>query len=296
MNPNKPTKHTPMTFEASYVFSDTINRIDNILTDIQKIKLINTKTQIPFIFTNKPIPIDFNFTLTNVLSLEHHKKVTWELTTQLMPIMIDYNFSITLNTLDNSTFLVFEIVIVNSEIISSEINAKVKSGCKAACVDVINSIDELLQENKEHIYEYESDIIKAPREKVWDYLTHFEKFLKDLCRVTKYEGDSSKVGNVVSFWIEGESGKKEIKILERSNNQNKKKWKYCFMPLGGPFKEQVIKTLFVKLSDNETFLSIVHQFSDFIGKEELMKLENKKKYIFSFIRNKLENNVEEKVL
>ena len=89
-----------------------------------------------------------------------------------------------------------------------------------------------------------------------DYLIHFEKFSKDLCRVTKYEGDSSKVGNVVSFWIEGESDKKEIKILERSNNQNKKKWKYCFMLMGGPFKEQVIKTLFVKISDNETFLSI----------------------------------------
>lgn len=72
--------------------------------------------------------------------------------------------------MDNSTLLVFEIVIVNSEIISSEINSKVKSGCFAACVDVINSIDELLQENKENIYEYESDIIKAPRQKIWDYL------------------------------------------------------------------------------------------------------------------------------
>lgn len=167
MNPNKPIKHTPMKFEASFVFSDTINRIDNILTDIQKIKLINTKTQIPYIFTNRPIPIEFNFTLTNLLSLEHHKKVTWELTTQFMPIIIEYNFSITWNTLDNSTFFEFKIIIVNSEIISSEINPKVKSGCKAACVDVINSIDELLQENKEYIYEYESDIIKAPREKVW---------------------------------------------------------------------------------------------------------------------------------
>lgn len=39
-----------------------------------------------------------------------------------------------------------------------------------------------------------------------------------------------------------------------------------------------------------------HQFSDFIGKEELMKLENKKKYIFNFIRKKLEMNVEDKVL
>ena len=93
----------------------------------------------------------------------------------------------------------------------------INTGCKAACVDVINSIDVLLQENKEYIYEYESDIIKAPREKVWDYLTHFEKFSKDLCRVTKYEGDSSKVGNVVSFWIEGEQDEKQIKILEISN-------------------------------------------------------------------------------
>ena len=52
MIPNTSTKHTPLKFEASYVFSDTINRIDNILTDIQKIKLINSKTQIPFIFTH----------------------------------------------------------------------------------------------------------------------------------------------------------------------------------------------------------------------------------------------------
>ena len=47
MIPNTSTKHTPLKFEASYVFPDTINRIDNILTDIQKIKLINSKTQIP---------------------------------------------------------------------------------------------------------------------------------------------------------------------------------------------------------------------------------------------------------
>ena len=43
MIPNTSTKHTPLKFEASYVFPDTINRIDNILTDIQKIKLINSK-------------------------------------------------------------------------------------------------------------------------------------------------------------------------------------------------------------------------------------------------------------
>lgn len=296
MIPNTSTKHTPLKFEASYVFSDTINRIDNILTDIQKIKLINSKTQIPFIFTHRPVPIEYNFTLTNLIGLEHHKRVTWELTTQFFPIKIEYNFALTWNTLDNSTLLVFEIVIVNSEIISSEINSKVKSGCFAACVDVINSIDELLQENKENIYEYESDIIKAPRQKIWDYFTHFDKFSKELCRVTKFEGDSTKVGNVVSFWIEGEQDEKQIKILEISNNPNKKKWKYSFMPLGGPFKEQVIKTLFVKVSENETFLSIFHEFTDFIGKEEIMKLEKKKKFIFNYIRNKLENNVEEKVL
>ena len=46
MIPNTSTKHTPLKFEASYVFSNTINRIDNILTDIQKSKLINSKTQI----------------------------------------------------------------------------------------------------------------------------------------------------------------------------------------------------------------------------------------------------------
>ena len=39
MIPNTSTKHTPLKFEASYVFSDTINRIDNILKFLLSLRI-----------------------------------------------------------------------------------------------------------------------------------------------------------------------------------------------------------------------------------------------------------------
>ena len=284
------SKHPiPKKFEASYVFPDTIDRLNNILIEIENIKLIHNKTQLASLISNyNSEEIAFTFTLTNVLNIEQHKKITWEVSSSLTPVKLNYNFTMTWNTLDNSSLLVFELIVYNSECLAKEIYNKAKIECKNACVNVINSIEELLQKNKELIYEYESDIIKAPREKVWNYVTNLEEMGKDLMKIVKFEGDSTIVGNVVSFWLEGDQVAKEFKILEIKKNPNKKKWKYCIMPLGGPFKEQQISMIFVEVTPNESFLSFFHEFSEHITKEELLKLKEKKKMLFSHIRNKLE--------
>ena len=171
------SKHPiPKKFEASYVFPDTIDRLNNILIEIENIKLIHNKTQLASLISNyNSEEIAFTFTLTNVLNIEHHKKITWEVSSNLTPVKLNYNFTMTWNTLDNSSLLVFELIVYNSECLAKEIYNKAKIECKNACVNVINSIEELLQKNKELIYEYESDIIKAPREKVWNYVTNLEE-------------------------------------------------------------------------------------------------------------------------
>ena len=143
-NSNNPI---PKKFEAYYVFPDTIDRLNNILIEIENIKLIHNKTQLASLISNYNIEeIAFTFTLTNVLNIEHHKKITWEVSSSLTPVKLNYNFTMTWNTLDNSSLLVFELIVYNSECLAKEIYNKAKIECKNACVNVINSIEELCYE------------------------------------------------------------------------------------------------------------------------------------------------------
>lgn len=50
--------------------------------------------------------------------------------------------------------------------------AKIVSRCKKVCVEMINNIEMLLQINNDNIYDYGANIIKAPMELVWNYVTN----------------------------------------------------------------------------------------------------------------------------
>ena len=290
MNTKSSGKFTkfPKKFETSYVFPDTINRVFTNLSEKQNIEMMTKKTQLPYLFTYKPYPMELQYSLIDTTSLEHYNTITWQISSKIVPILVKYSFLLTWNTLDSTTLVSFEIVVVNPELIPLDQHTKVISGCKNVCLEMINGLEELLQLNKENIYEYESDIIHAPLDAVWEYVVHFENIVRDLFGITKYEGVSEKVGEIVSFYLPGDEDKKSIKIVKISNNPNKKKWKFCISPLGGPFREQIIKFILVKISDNDTFLSIFHEFQDLLETEDLKNLECKKKSLLTFLRNKLE--------
>ena len=290
MNTKSSGKFTkfPKKFETSYVFPDTINRVFTNLSEKQNIEMMTKKTQLPYLFTYKPYPMELQYSLIDTTSLEHYNTITWQISSKIVPILVKYSFLLTWNTLDSTTLVSFEIVVVNPELIPLDQHTKVISGCKNVCLEMINGLEELLQLNKENIYEYESDIIHAPLDAVWEYVVHFENIARDLFGITKYEGVSDKVGEIVSFYLPGDEDKKSIKIVKISNNPNKKKWKFCISPLGGPFREQIIKFILVKISDNDTFLSIFHEFQDLLETEDLKNLECKKKSLLTFLRNKLE--------
>ena len=217
----------PKKFETSYVFPDTINRVFTNLSEKQNIEMMTKKTQLPYLFTYKPYPMELQYSLIDTTSLEHYNTITWQISSKIVPILVKYSFLLTWNTLDSTTLVSFEIVVVNPELIPLDQHTKVISGCKNVCLEMINGLEELLQLNKENIYEYESDIIHAPLDAVWEYVVHFENIARDLFGITKYEGVSEKVGEIVSFYLPGDEDKKSIKIVKISNNPNKKKWKFC---------------------------------------------------------------------
>ena len=73
------TSHVPKKYEASYVFSDTISRLFLTLAELHNIEELNSKTQLPYLFTDKPTPLTFSYTVGEITSLEYSKKVIWRL-------------------------------------------------------------------------------------------------------------------------------------------------------------------------------------------------------------------------
>ena len=63
--------HFPNKYEATYVYNDSIFRVYNTLSTIDNIKLLINKTLLPFLFTTKPIPIEFTYTKGEFISLDY---------------------------------------------------------------------------------------------------------------------------------------------------------------------------------------------------------------------------------
>ena len=285
----KETKQSfPKKFEASYVFSDRISRLYLLLSDSTHLESLNKKTQLPFLFTDKPVPLNYDFCVSQMLSLEHNKSINWTITSGSIPVVIHEEFNLVKNTLDNTTLLTFALSVANPDKIDKNKRKKIINGCKKVCIEIINNIDILLQENSDNIFEYESTIIKINRAQVFDYIFDPIKFAKNFSNVLIVEG-KNEVGTVVS-WKTNDEDQFEFKskIIQIDNDPKKKKWKYILAPISGPFQDQIIKFIFIEISNNETFFSVEHDFKEKVDEDDLNILKIKKAKMINFIKEKLE--------
>ena len=283
----------PKKYEASYVFiSDDINRIYSLLTETENIEKLNQKTQLPYLFTDKPYPIKFDYSIGEITTGKYLISFSWNINSHEIPTPFIYFFKLTSNTLDNSILLNFEVIIVNPEKIPQEKFKKVINGCKKICVEMINNIEVFLQENNENIFIFESDIVKAPREKVWDCLINLGEILKkyNIAKEYYYENEKEKVGSVVHFTIKnkekGEEG--SFKIVKIEKNINKEKWILVFCPLELKYYVQEMEFVLYKLEDNNTFIYINHKFKELLPHETMKELQFKKRFLFDMIKKELE--------
>ena len=83
MNPK--TSHFPNKYEATYVFSDTISRLFLTLAELVNIEELNKGTQLPYLFTDKPTPLTFTYTVGEITSLEYSKKLSWTIDNKSIP-------------------------------------------------------------------------------------------------------------------------------------------------------------------------------------------------------------------
>ena len=282
----------PKKYEASYVFiSDDINRIYSLLTETENIEKLNQKTQLPYLFTDKPYPIKFDYSIGEITTGKYLISFSWNINSHEIPTPFIYFFKLTSNTLDNSILLNFEVIIVNPEKIPQEKFKKVINGCKKICVEMINNIEVFLQENNENIFVFESDIINAPREKVWDCLINLGEIFKKYHIIKEYccEGEKEKVGSIVKIKKEKKEKIDEVsfKIVKIERNINKEKWTLVFRPLELKFHVQEMEFVLYKLEDNNTFIYINHTFKELLPQETMKDLQIKKKYLFNLIKKEL---------
>jgi hypothetical protein len=282
----------PKKYEASYVFiSDDINRIYSLLTETENIEKLNQKTQLPYLFTDKPYPIKFDYSIGEITTGKYLISFSWNINSHEIPTPFIYFFKLTSNTLDNSILLNFEVIIVNPEKIPQEKFKKVINGCKKICVEMINNIEVFLQENNENIFVFESDIINAPREKVWDCLINLGEIFKKHHIIKEYccEGEKEKVGSIVKIKKEKKEKIDEgsFKIVKIERNINKEKWTLVFRPLELKFHVQEMEFVLYKLEDNNTFIYINHTFKELLPQETMKDLQIKKKYLFNLIKKEL---------
>ena len=83
----------------------------------------------------------------------------------------------------------------------------------------------------------------------------------------------------------------EFQITTIEKNPKKKKWKLGFTPQNGKFIKQELYWVFIKLSENETFLYILHKYNEQISSETMKELKKKKKIMFKIIQKDIENEL-----
>ena len=280
----------PNKYEATYVFSDTISRLFLTLAELANIEELNKGTQLPFLFTDKPMPLSFTYTVGEITSLEYSKKLGWFVSNKTIPTAIHETFTLISNTLDNTTLLTFEIQLLHPEKVEQGKRNKIVSGCKKVCVEMINNIEMLLQVNNENIYDYGSVVIKAPREKVWEYITNLKFMRNEHIKDLVVEGNPEEIGTTISWTFASDGSKCKSKISYVKKDKEKKKWKYKMVPMEGPFQIQEIHFIVIHLKDDITFFSVYHEFKEQISAEVMSRVAKKNKILIDMIKESLERN------
>ena len=283
-------KRIPKKFETSYVFKDLMTSIFSLLIQNENIEKLNNNTQLPYLFTNKPIPIKFKYLLKEKKCSDINSKISWLINSNQIPTSFSYNYKLISNTIDNSTLLIFQIEITNPNKIENNLAIKVINSCNKICIEMINNIEYLIQEINNKIYQYESDIINSSKEEIWNTFKNLNDYLKINKKIKNYiiEGNNFRIGTKITvFFIDNTSVKYLISYL--NNDNNKKKWEIEVIPLENELEKQAIRLCLIEISKEKCFIYIYHVFNEMPSLEVMKELELKKKNMITIIKNFLEN-------
>ena len=290
-NQNK-INQIPFKFDSRFVFSDTVTRILRLVDEDKRVENLVMSTKLPYVFTNDPIPLIFNFSLSEGLMKDSYSKITWLISNRDIPSPILLNFNLTENTIEKTVLVIFEIEILNRELIPEEYHKKIKTLFPDICVEMIKNLEYQLEEDKKDIYHYESKIFNYPREKIWDIITNFHFLLEKegILKNCSMKTPITKKGIELSFTVPNKNKFCRLKINKYKKDEKNNKWVLGNMPLCGPFSHSENYWTLIKIGDNETLVSNTSKYIEHLDSDINKKLSEEKKSTFMTIENFLKNN------
>ena len=292
----KPINKIPFKFDSRYVFSDTATRIIRLFGDEKSVENLIMSTQLPYVFTNEPIPLIFNISLSEEMIQESYSKISWLIMHKNVPSPILISFNLTENTIEKNVLVIFELEITKRELIPEEYYNKIKKTFPEICIEIIKNMEKELEEDSKDIYHYESKILPYSREKIWEIITSFHCLMSQQGLITNCSMQTPivKEGSEISFFVPAKNKFCRLKVNKFKNDEKNKKWVLGSLPLCGPFAHSENYWTLVKLGENETLITNTSKYIEHIDSEIIKKLSEEKINTFQTIENFLKEKYEDK--
>jgi hypothetical protein len=299
-------------FSNSLIFDEDIDKLWLYLRD-----MCAETSNIDFLDNFKYIKGDNTWTIGNKFSLywvgvcnfeikcksikidRMKKQIRWKLK---MDIGIDYYKQITLYriTQNNKTLVKTSVYIIEEK--NNLIDARESLNYYIYLYsDILIKQSKYLQNLKKDIISYRSGIINKNYIKVWKNLHDFNK-LNELSpnpgKNIEFKGQINKVGSFVKFYDQNSKQIVFFKISAYDMSENKKQWLMRFETIGSNYHNFPKKTeiKIIRINENKTQISFLHQFSFDSDRNFINEYENKKNESIKKVKEYIENNDKEFII
>ena len=279
----------PYKFDSRYIFKDSLLRIERLIKEIKSLEDSVMNTKLPFIFSKDNNPTIFEYTLKELSSYGSYSEIVWFLTTKNIKTPIKLSFILTENTLDNSVLVVFELSIVNRELVPDEYKYKMITSFEGIAIDILkNMIIKLMKDNKD-IYHYKSKIFNYSRDKILNLLLNLHEIMKEKGILLEMyaEGELNKEGTILHFIIANPQKEIKVEIKKIKIKENDMKWILSYKPLNASFYDSSFDWVLVKLDDNQTLITNTNKYLERIEPEVLKNLTERKIHMFEILEEEL---------
>ena len=163
---------------------------------------------------------------------------------------------------------------------------------------LFEEVSKLLETSTLNLFQFESGIINAKMQDIWDIVTDSSKVDSiapdNKCIVPSLNVNNFKAGDTlkVPLTIKDQKGTIDLKMDYLAKKKGWNQWMFSFSIIGAdPFKipNQTFITQLTKINENETQLSLCTKINEPITTESFRDLSKRKKYVLYSIKDYFDN-------
>ena len=281
----------PYKFDSRYVFKDSLVRIFRLINEIKSLEEIVMNTKLPYIFSFDDSPTNFEYTLKELSSFGSYSEIVWFLSHKNILSPIKLYFNLTENTIDKTVLVVFELSIVNRDLVPDEFIYKIITLFEGIAIDILKNLIIKLKKDNKDIYHYQSKIFNYSREKVFEVLKNWYNILKGKGIISNIisDGDLAKEGTTLSILICDPPKEIKLKIIKYKIEKNDIKWTLSYLPLDSSLSDCLIEWIILKLDDNQSLVTNTNKYIEQIEPMIFRNLTEKKIHMFEIMEEELKN-------